>query len=44
MLDDREKRAVRTGLSDAILVEILTGLEDGDTVLEKPLRTVAGSR
>jgi HlyD family secretion protein len=40
----REKRSIRTGLSDAIRVEILAGLAEGDTVLEKPLRTVAGSR
>ena len=41
--DTREKRSIRTGLSDAIQVEVLRGLEEGDTVLEKPLRTVAGS-
>lgn len=40
----REKRTVRTGLSDAIQVEILAGLEAGDVVLEKPLRTVADGR
>jgi HlyD family secretion protein len=38
----REKRAIRTGLSDAINVEVLEGLEEADTVLEKPLQTVAG--
>lgn len=38
----RERRSVRTGLSDAILVEVLEGLEEGDLVLEKPLRSVAG--
>lgn len=38
----RERRAVRTGLSDAIHVEILEGLEVGERVLEKPLRTVGG--
>ncbi len=31
---------IRTGLSDAIQVEVVDGLEEGDTVLEKPLRTV----
>jgi HlyD family secretion protein len=41
---DRERRPVRTGLSDAITVEILAGLREGDVVLEKPLRTVAGGR
>lgn len=38
----RETRVIRTGLSDAIHVEVLSGLEEGDTVLEKPLRTVGG--
>jgi HlyD family secretion protein len=40
----RERRPVRTGLSDAIHVEIISGLAEGDVVLEKPLRTVAGGR
>ena len=38
----RERRPVVTGLSDAIHVEILEGLEEGERVLEKPLRTVGG--
>jgi HlyD family secretion protein len=38
----REKRAIRTGLSDAIMLEVVAGLDEGDVVLEKPLRTVAG--
>jgi HlyD family secretion protein len=40
----RERRTIRTGLSDAIQVEIVSGLDEGDAVLEKPLRTVAGDR
>jgi HlyD family secretion protein len=40
----RERRTIRTGLSDAIRIEVLAGLDEGDVVLEKPLRTVAGSR
>jgi HlyD family secretion protein len=40
----RDRRAIRTGLSDAIRIEVLAGLDEGETVLEKPLRTVAGSR
>jgi len=40
--DTRERRAIRTGLSDAIHLEVLEGLEEGDVVLEKPLRTVEG--
>ena len=39
--EGRERRAIRTGLSDAIQVEVLEGLEEGDVVLEKPLKTVA---
>lgn len=39
--ETREKRVIRTGLSDAIQVEVLDGLQEGDIVLEKPLRTVA---
>ncbi len=38
----RERRDIRTGLSDAIHVEVLEGLSEGDVVLEKPLRTVGG--
>jgi HlyD family secretion protein len=38
----RERRTIRTGLSDAIRVEVVSGLREGDVVLEKPLRTVAG--
>jgi HlyD family secretion protein len=36
----RVRRSIRTGLSDAIHVEVIEGLEEGDLVLEKPLRTV----
>jgi HlyD family secretion protein len=35
-----EKRTIRTGLSDAIQVEVLDGLEEGEQVLEKPVETV----
>lgn len=35
-----ERRAVQTGLSDAILVEVVSGLREGDTVLEKPTKQV----
>jgi HlyD family secretion protein len=34
------QRAIRTGLSDAIRVEVLEGLQEGDQVLEKPTRSV----
>jgi HlyD family secretion protein len=39
--ETRERVNIRTGLSDAIQVEVVRGLTEGDTVLEKPLRTVA---
>jgi HlyD family secretion protein len=39
--DARERRVIRTGLSDAINVEVREGLEEGDIVLEKPLQTVS---
>lgn len=41
--ETRERQVIRTGLSDAINVEVLDGLEEGDTVLEKPLKTVSDS-
>jgi HlyD family secretion protein len=35
-----ESRVVKTGLSDAINVEILSGLKEGDEVLEKPVKKI----
>ena len=35
-----EKRTIRTGLSDAIQVEVLEGLSEGEQVLEKPVQTI----
>lgn len=35
-----ERRVIRTGLSDAMQVEVLEGLEEGEQVMEKPTRTV----
>jgi HlyD family secretion protein len=35
-----EKRTIRTGLSDAIQVEVLEGLQEGELILEKPVQTV----
>lgn len=35
-----EQRVIRTGLSDAINIEILSGLEEGDRVREKPAREI----
>jgi HlyD family secretion protein len=34
----RKEIKIETGLSDAIMVEVLKGLNEGDTVLEKPIR------
>lgn len=35
-----EKRAIKTGLSDAINVEVVAGLKEGDKVLEKPMKEI----
>lgn len=35
-----EQRVVKTGLSDAINVEIIAGLKEGDEVLEKPVKKI----
>lgn len=35
-----EKRTIRTGLSDALMIEVLDGLSEGEKVLEKPTRSV----
>ncbi len=35
-----EERTIKTGLSDAINVEVLTGLQEGDSVLEKPVKKI----
>ncbi|HEX6927181.1 MAG TPA: efflux RND transporter periplasmic adaptor subunit [Longimicrobiaceae bacterium] len=35
-----ERRAIRTGLSDAMQVEVLEGLSEGEQVLEKPTQTI----
>ncbi|HEX7119763.1 MAG TPA: efflux RND transporter periplasmic adaptor subunit [Longimicrobiales bacterium] len=35
-----EKRAIETGLSDAIHIEVVSGLEEGEKVLEKPTPTI----
>jgi HlyD family secretion protein len=35
-----EKRYIKTGLSDAINVEVLSGLKEGEEVLEKPVKKI----
>jgi HlyD family secretion protein len=35
-----EKRIIKTGLSDAINVELISGLEEGEKVLEKPQKEI----
>ncbi len=39
----RKETEVTLGLSDAIHVEVVEGLKEGDTVLEKPLRSLASN-
>lgn len=35
-----EERLIKTGLSDAITIEVIEGLKEGDEVLEKPLKKI----
>ncbi len=35
-----EKRVIQTGLSDAVQIEVLSGLSEGDRVREKPTRKI----
>ncbi len=35
-----EERLIKTGLSDAIKIEVLEGLSEGDEVLEKPVKKI----
>lgn len=35
-----QRRVVRTGLSDAVQVEVVSGLEEGEKVLEKPTKSI----
>lgn len=35
-----EKRAIKTGLSDAITIEVLSGLKEGEKVMEKPTKEI----
>jgi HlyD family secretion protein len=35
-----EKRYIKTGLSDAINIEIVSGLKEGDEVFEKPVKKI----
>jgi len=35
-----EERQIRTGLSDAINVEVISGLAEGDSVVEKPVKKI----
>jgi len=38
--NDFEEREIKTGLSDAILIEVLDGLEEGEDVLEKEVKEI----
>jgi hypothetical protein len=35
-----EERFIKTGLSDAISIEVVSGLKDGDEVFEKPVKKI----
>jgi HlyD family secretion protein len=35
-----EERYIETGLSDAIMIEVLSGLKEGDEVFEKPVKKI----
>jgi HlyD family secretion protein len=35
-----EERVIKTGLSDAISVEVVSGLKEGDEVIEKPVKKI----
>ena len=37
---DQEETLIRTGLSDAISIEILSGLDEGQAVLEKEVKEI----
>jgi HlyD family secretion protein len=37
---ETETRAIRTGLSDAIQIEVISGLAEGETVQEKPVKEI----
>ncbi|TAK55710.1 MAG: efflux RND transporter periplasmic adaptor subunit [Bacteroidetes bacterium] len=39
-LDREEQRVIKTGLSDAINIEVLSGLKEGDEVKEKPVKKI----
>lgn len=38
--DRDEERLIRTGLSDAITIEVLSGLQEGEEVVEKPVKKI----
>jgi HlyD family secretion protein len=39
-LNDKEERLIKTGLSDAIKVEVVAGLDEGAEVYEKPVKKI----
>jgi HlyD family secretion protein len=39
-VNDKEERLIKTGLSDAIKVEIVSGLTEGEEVYEKPVKKI----
>lgn len=39
-IDKEEEKYIKTGLSDAINIEVIAGLKEGDEVLEKPVKKI----
>jgi HlyD family secretion protein len=35
-----EEKHIKTGLSDAISIEVVSGLKEGDEVVEKPVKKI----
>ena len=38
--DKDQEKLIKTGLSDAITIEVVSGLKDGDEVIEKPVKKI----
>ena len=38
--EKQEERMIKTGLSNAIIIEIVSGLKEGDEVEEKPVKKI----
>jgi len=38
--EKEEERLIKTGLSDAIRIEVVSGLKEGEDVFEKPVKKI----